>query len=54
MGHGVWSYRSNHCWRIGWFVIIATERETDLERRINLRLLSPALVQSLVREAVQR
>ena len=40
--------------RIGWFVISATEWETDLGRRVNLRLLSPALVQSLVREAVQR
>ena len=39
--------------RIGWFVISATEWETDHGRRINLRLLSPALVQSLVREAVQ-
>ena len=40
--------------RLGWFVFGATEWETDLGRRINLRLLSPALVQSLVREAVQR
>ena len=39
---------------IGWSVLSATEWETDLERPVNLRLLSPALVQSLVREAVQR
>ena len=40
--------------RIGWTVHSATEWETDLRRPVNLRLLSPALVQSLVREAVQR
>ena len=33
---------------------VLTEWETDLGRLVNLRLLSPALVQSLVREAVQR
>ena len=40
--------------RIGWTDHSATEWETDLGRPVNLRLLSPALVQSLVREVVQR
>ena len=40
--------------RIGWTVHSATEWISDLGRPINLELLSPAVVQSLVCEAVQR
>ena len=40
--------------RIGWTVHSATEWISDLGMPINLELLSPALVQSLVCEAVQR